>query len=188
MDASFTGTKICELRKQKNMTQKELAELLNVTNKAVSKWECGKNFPDLVLLHPLADILGTSVSDLLGSEKELSEDTIAVISAISQQEKRAIKVSLYQFVLFAMVTSALYFVFHFLITVSNISGDDFWHWERVVLVFSVMVLINGSLMLEKLHKKFTSQKDFRWPADNDAILFTNMKIQIALWMETIKRQ
>lgn len=41
MDASYTGEKISELRKEKGLTQKDLAELLNVTNKAVSKWECG---------------------------------------------------------------------------------------------------------------------------------------------------
>ena len=50
MDASNTGEKISELRKEKGLTQKDLAELLNVTNKAVSKWECEKNFPDLALL------------------------------------------------------------------------------------------------------------------------------------------
>ena len=57
MDASYTGEKISELRKEKGLTQKDLAELLNVTNKAVSKWECGKNFPDLALLQPLAEVL-----------------------------------------------------------------------------------------------------------------------------------
>ena len=44
MDASYTGEKISELRKEKGLTQKDLAELLNVTNKAVSKWECGDSF------------------------------------------------------------------------------------------------------------------------------------------------
>ena len=41
MDASFIGKKISECRKQKGMTQRELAELLNITDKAVSKWERG---------------------------------------------------------------------------------------------------------------------------------------------------
>lgn len=41
MDAFYTGKKISGLRKEKGLTQKDLAELLNVTNKAVSKWECG---------------------------------------------------------------------------------------------------------------------------------------------------
>ena len=50
MDASFIGKKISECRKQKGMTQRELAELLNITDKAVSKWERGLNFPDIAVI------------------------------------------------------------------------------------------------------------------------------------------
>ena len=47
MDAQYTGEQISRLRKQKNLTQRQLAEQLHVTDKAVSKWERGVNFPDL---------------------------------------------------------------------------------------------------------------------------------------------
>lgn len=50
MDASYIGKKISECRKQKGMAQKELAELLNITDKAVSKWERGLNFPDITVI------------------------------------------------------------------------------------------------------------------------------------------
>ena len=55
MNAEYTGKKIAELRKEKNLTQKELAKKLHVTDKAVSKWERGVNFPDLGLMEALAD-------------------------------------------------------------------------------------------------------------------------------------
>ena len=64
MDASYTGNQISTLRRQKGMTQKELAEILHVTDKAVSKRERGKNFPDLILLQPLAEVLGVSYGGL----------------------------------------------------------------------------------------------------------------------------
>ena len=105
MDAAYTGERISSLRKERGMTQQELAELLHVTNKAVSKWERGKNFPDLPLLQLLAEILGTTVSDLLGVEQPITDDTIAVLTAISQQEQKAIKRSLYQFIIMAMLSS-----------------------------------------------------------------------------------
>ena len=45
MDATYTGNRILELRKERGLSQKELAEKMNVTDKAVSKWERGLNFP-----------------------------------------------------------------------------------------------------------------------------------------------
>lgn len=65
MDADATGRFIAELRKQKGYTQKELAEKLMVTDKAVSRWETGKGLPDTSLLSPLGDALGVSVGELL---------------------------------------------------------------------------------------------------------------------------
>lgn len=72
MDANATGRFIAELRKQKGYTQKELAEKLMVTDKAISRWETGKGLPDTSLLKPLGDILGVSVGELL-SGKRLEE-------------------------------------------------------------------------------------------------------------------
>lgn len=66
MNAEYTGKKIAELRKEKEFTQKELAEKLHVTDKAVSKWERGVNFPDLGLMEKLAEALDTTPSILLG--------------------------------------------------------------------------------------------------------------------------
>ena len=59
------GKFLSALRKQKGMTQTELAELLGVTNQAVSKWETGDSFPETALLVPLADELGVTVDELL---------------------------------------------------------------------------------------------------------------------------
>lgn len=88
MDATYTGNKISSLRKEKNLTQKELAEKLHITDRAVSKWERGLNYPDLSLLPTIADVLETSVSELLGVEQNISNSTIDVISEISKAEKK----------------------------------------------------------------------------------------------------
>ena len=61
---------ICELRKSKNMTQKQLAEKLNITDKAVSKWERGLGYPDITVLSTLADALGVTTNELLNGEKD----------------------------------------------------------------------------------------------------------------------
>lgn len=65
MDHYVTGTTIKALREKYRMTQAELAEKLNVSDKAVSKWENGRGFPDVSLLEPLGKALHISVPELL---------------------------------------------------------------------------------------------------------------------------
>ena len=65
MKQSTLGTYIRSLRTQNHMTQGQLAEKLNVTDKAVSKWERDLSYPDIALFPKLADILGVHVNDLL---------------------------------------------------------------------------------------------------------------------------
>ena len=60
MDLNKTGLFISAMRKQKDMTQKDLADKIGITDKAVSRWETGKGFPDVSLLTPLAEALGVS--------------------------------------------------------------------------------------------------------------------------------
>ena len=69
MDRTKTGALIAAARKEQNMTQKELAAALHVSDRAVSKWERGAGFPDISLLEPLADALGLGVLALLRGER-----------------------------------------------------------------------------------------------------------------------
>lgn len=69
MDSEAFGRFIAGIRKEKNMTQAELAEKIGVTDKAVSRWERGKGFPDINTLDPLAGALGISLLELMRSEK-----------------------------------------------------------------------------------------------------------------------
>lgn len=69
MDKEKMGSFIVQLRKGKKLTQRDLAEQLHITDKAVSKWERGVSFPDISLLEPLASILDVSVLELLKGER-----------------------------------------------------------------------------------------------------------------------
>lgn len=64
------GETIANLRKQKGMTQSELAEKMNVTDKAVSKWERDLSCPDINTISKLADVLDVSVEELLKTKKQ----------------------------------------------------------------------------------------------------------------------
>ena len=69
MDQIKIGEFITKLRKEKNMTQKELAEKLNITDRAISNWENGRRMPDVSLLKPLCESLNITVNELLSGER-----------------------------------------------------------------------------------------------------------------------
>ena len=76
MDKEKTGQLITELRKEKGLTQKQLAEALNVTDKAVSKWERGLSFPDISMLEPISELLGVSIMEILAGERQPEDATL----------------------------------------------------------------------------------------------------------------
>ncbi len=78
MDKEKTGQLITELRKEKGMTQKQLAEALNVTDKAVSKWERGLSFPDISMLEPLSELLDISIMELLAGERQDEDEPMSL--------------------------------------------------------------------------------------------------------------
>lgn len=94
MDQKKIGGFLRELRKEKNVTQEQLAEKLGVSSRTVSRWETGSNLPDLDLLMTLADYHGVELRELLDGErkdfrmdKEL-EDTVVKVADYSNQEKQ----------------------------------------------------------------------------------------------------
>ncbi len=68
MNRYVTGQTIQKLREKQKLTQRQLAEQLFVSDKAVSKWETGKGLPDITLIEPLAKLLGVSVAELLSGD------------------------------------------------------------------------------------------------------------------------
>ena len=80
MDNERFGAFIAQLRKEQGLTQRELADRLNVTDKAVSKWETAKGFPDVKLLEPLAQALGVSLVELMQGKRQ-EADTLTVAEA-----------------------------------------------------------------------------------------------------------
>jgi len=87
MNPVIVGKRISELRKQCGLTQKELAERIHVTDKAISKWERGLNFPELTLLEPLAAALDTTVIHLLSLEEASNHEVADAICVLSTEEK-----------------------------------------------------------------------------------------------------
>lgn len=94
MDREMLGRFIAQRRKERNMTQRELAEKLHVTDKAVSKWERGAGCPDISLLEPLAEALELSVDQLLTYQTAPTEPEAAAEPVTSQAVQAVLDLTL----------------------------------------------------------------------------------------------
>lgn len=97
IDKAKFGAFVAQLRKEKGLMQKELAERLYVSDKAVSKWERGLSIPDVAILVPLAEILGVTVTELLECRRlpkdepmdsQQTEEIVKKVIGLSEEEQR----------------------------------------------------------------------------------------------------
>ncbi|WP_165043077.1 MULTISPECIES: helix-turn-helix domain-containing protein [unclassified Adlercreutzia] len=110
MNQAEIGSFIAQKRREKNLTQAELAANLGMSNKAVSKWETGKSMPDYAVVQSLCKELGISVSELVNAKEASPEDSMVPSSVEEQildlmkrtQKLEAQRTSLYGIVLIVM--------------------------------------------------------------------------------------
>ncbi len=96
MDQKKIGRFIAECRKKENLTQVQLAEKLNITDRAVSKWETGKSLPDSAIMLELCGVLKITVNDLLSGEvitvdnynKEMENKLLEMVKQKEESDKR----------------------------------------------------------------------------------------------------
>ncbi|MBQ8528744.1 MAG: helix-turn-helix domain-containing protein [Clostridia bacterium] len=127
------GSFIAERRRARGLTQMQLGEMLGITDRAISKWECGRAMPDSQLMLELCDILGISVTDLLNGEvvtmekfNEKSEQNL--IDLIKQKEdadKQMLMLEIVIGVLSSVILFSMVFVAAFL---------PMKDWVRIVLI------------------------------------------------------
>lgn len=140
------GAFVAELRKEKNLTQKELAEKLFVSDKTVSKWERGLSMPNIALLMPIADALEVTVTELLRGEKvEKSLDIkeveglvagsldLSVRNSIHRQKRNWILA--YLFCFFLSIAEVI------LLVVSGVTLEEMK--ENVLLITGLMLFFGG---------------------------------------------
>ncbi len=146
MNTTEIGCFIADLRKMQGLTQKELAQKLMVTDKAISRWETGKGLPDTSLLIPLADALGVSVGELL-SAKRLEEENM------KQQTDRIIVESLsYSKKMSANIVTVLLLVVGVFLAVSPLYvASKGYLWIVGVLMIAAAVVW---MILRKTGKRF----------------------------------
>ena len=135
MDQLKIGKFIAECRKKKNLTQLQLAEKLNITDRAVSKWETGKSLPDSSIMLELCKLLEISVNDLLSGEvvtmenynKEMENRLVEMIKQKEDSDKRLLTLEWVIGILSVIIL---------LIPAVVAAYVQMEEWQRVVVAFS----------------------------------------------------
>ncbi len=143
MNQIKTGAFIAAMRKEKNLTQRELADRLYISDKTVSKWETGKGLPEVSLMLPLCGILGITVNELLTGEKlidseykEKAEETILNLVKEKEESKKNIWLSVITIIV--TIISA--------VTIVMMSGIfEMQEWQRILLIVIALIDIIGGI-------------------------------------------
>ncbi len=148
MNSKKIGSFIAALRKDKEYTQAELAEILNVSNRTISKWENGDGFPDITILPSVAQALGITVDELLAGEKIPKEEIVDF--KVTEVEN---KDNLLNFFKISYVISVFFGAFSTLLgTITEIYSIwafpilFYTHWEIMFVAVSLVALIASGLV------------------------------------------
>ena len=133
MDQVKIGKFIAECRKKQNLTQMQLAETLNITDRAISKWENGKAMPDSSIMLDLCNELKISVNELLSGEvieminynEKVEQNLLEMIKEKENSDKRLLKLE----IVIGVVT-----VIPFLVLLGIASYVEMANWLRIVLI------------------------------------------------------
>lgn len=149
MDSKSCGNFICELRKEKKLTQKELAEKLNVSDKAVSRWETGKGFPDVNSLLALSELFDVTVNSLLAGKRIDAENLNEIVEEnvirVIESKEKAVKKKKSQmiicsvlFLIILLPPAIPMFMYLYDMILSNISFENL---TEFIVFFTVSVII-----------------------------------------------
>lgn len=143
MDQEKIGKFIAECRKHKNMTQAELAEKLNITDRAISKWETGKGMPDSSIMLELCSELDISVNELLSGEvikmDNYNEKAEELLLEMKKQKEDADKRLLTMEIIIGALTTLILLVLVFVASLVEMET-----WIRILLItFGVIAFIIG---------------------------------------------
>ena len=133
MDVTKIGKFIAERRKMVNLTQMQLAEKLNITDRAISKWETGRAMPDSSIMLKLCEILKINVNDLLNGEvitvdnKEIEKLLVEMVKEKEESDKRMLKIE----VIVGILSTLILIVPVFLGALLPIE-----EYQRLIIVFS----------------------------------------------------
>ena len=149
------GANIAAYRKRAGLTQAGLAEKLNYSDKAVSKWERGESVPDVLTLVQLANQFGITVNDLLADPNELPGNPGKLEKAMTQVSEKALKRKANKNVILALSSTLVWFV----ALLAFVLLSSFYFFEKYSCLLFFYAIPANAIVLLSLRSAW---HDFRW--------------------------
>ena len=150
---AILGANIASYRKRQRLTQAGLAEQLNYSDKAVSKWERGESLPDVLTLMQLADLFGVSIDELLVDPKRLPEQTGVVVGKMEKAVEKTLKRKANKNSILGLSSLIVWFVATLIfVVVSSLDIPNSW----MAFLYAVPATAVVMLCLR------SAWRDFRW--------------------------
>lgn len=148
MDQVKIGRFIAECRREKNLTQMQLAEKLNITDRAVSKWENGRAMPDSSIMIELCSVLGINVNELLSGERIEMENYNKIaeenLLTLKKQKEESDKTLLNIEVIMGIISIIMYLIMVMIVSFSNMQDNT---RVLIIMLLTVFVFIECLLAL-----------------------------------------
>ncbi len=161
MNQMKIGAFLKELRKEKELTQEQLAERLNVSNRSVSRWETGSTLPDISMLVEIAEFYEVDIREIINGERksenmneEVKETILAVANYADKQKKQAVLKAIIMFAL-EMLCCGFTIVSIILIESSDVK-ISLWFAAiplAMTIAYSILLVLNAKSYVRKVQKE-----------------------------------
>lgn len=141
MDQVKIGQFLKELRKEKNITQEALAEILNVSSRTISRWETGSNMPDITLLVELADYYEVTIPEIINGERKsetMNQETRETAIKMAEYSKNESKIEKRKLISLMMIVIGAFLISSALAIFPNESS-----WGSIYSILGAIIVVAG---------------------------------------------
>lgn len=161
------GEFLRELRKEKGLTQEQLAEQFNISRRSVSRWETGSNLPDLDILIEMADYYGVELKEILNGERksekmnEELKETVLKVAEFSNEDKRKLTERMNKLFIAGLVAAVIYIILFFTDNADNLIGGLSLGITFGMMIVGVIITSKNVTKIRKMKMRIVNKLNGR---------------------------
>ena len=161
------GKRIQQFRKERGLTQEQLAEQFNISRRSVSRWETGSNLPDLDILIEMADYYGVELKEILNGERksekmnEELKETVLKVAEFSNEDKRKLTERMNKLFIAGLVAAVIYIILFFTDNADNLIGGLSLGITFGMMIVGVIITSKNVTKIRKMKMRIVNKLNGR---------------------------